>query len=541
MMHTQLTLRLLLERPAELFPYKEIISRTENATFRYTYADFYRRVSRLANVLQDLGVKQGDRVAVMAWNTYRHLELYFAIPCIGATLHMVNFRLFRDQLSYVIRHAGDVLVFVDDSMLPMLEPIAEELKDVRGFVIMTDGEPLTQTGLSPSYDYEQLLAQAPDQFAFPDLSEESAAGICYTSATTGNPKGVVYSHRGLYLHSLNMCLTDTLGISERDTVMPVVPMFHANGWGFPYSATWMGATQVMPGPHPTPKDLAQLINDEHITVAAAVPTVWLDMERVVEQEGGYDLHSLRALVVGGSAAPRGLIQRFQEKYGVPIVHAYGMTETTPLATVSRLKSIHDSLPDEKKYEIRAKQGLLAPGLKMRVVRDDGSEVAHNGKEMGELLLQGPWIADSYYNDERTKETFIDGWLHTGDVVTVDEEGYIQLMDRTKDLVKSGGEWISTVELENALMAHPAVAEAAVIAIPHEKWRERPLACVVLKPEYVGKVTKQEIIDFLAPHFAKWWLPDDVLFVDAIPRTSTGKFFKKQLREAYQKGELHPVS
>lgn len=537
MMKTQLNVRVMFERPAEYFSHKEVVWRQDNGVFRYTYKDFAERVGQLAHGLQDLGVKAGDHVAVMAWNTQRHLELYFAVPMMGAVLHMVNFRLFSDQLRYVIHHAGDVAIFVDESMAPALGAIIGDLPSVRQVVVMSDDGRVPES-LPGALEYETLLKGQPVEFPFPDVDEWSPAGLCYTSATTGNPKGVLYSHRALYLHSLTMCMQDMMGLSERDVSMPVVPMFHANGWGFPYTATWLGAKQVLPGPHPTPQDIARLITNEKVTVSAAVPTVWLAVEQLLENDPTLRLDSVRALIVGGSAAPRAFIERMEQRYGIPVLHAYGMTETTPLATVAQLKSHILNGSKETQYEYRSKQGMVVPGLSLRVVRADGTEVRHDGEEMGEIWLRGPWIADEYYRDERSRETFVDGWLHTGDVAAIDPEGYIRIIDRTKDLVKSGGEWISSVELENALMGHPAVAEATVIAVPHPKWVERPLACVVLKPSYQGKVTGQELIDFIAPQFAKFWLPDEVVFLDEIPKTSTGKFFKKRLREWYLEGKLN---
>ncbi|MCL6618018.1 MAG: AMP-binding protein, partial [Anoxybacillus ayderensis] len=359
-----------------------------------------------------------------------------------------------------------------------------------------------------------------------DLDEHHPAGMCYTSATTGNPKGVLYSHRGIVLHSMALGLADSAALSESDVALPVVPMFHANAWGLPFAAVWFGTTLVMPGAAFTPKILAELMEQEKVTLAAGVPTVWLGLLNELEK-GSYDLSSVTRILCGGSAAPKGMIRAFEEKYGIPFVHAYGMTETSPLVVLSRLKSYQQHVSNEEKLDIRAKQGFLVPGVEMKVIGKDG-EVAWDGTEMGELCLRGPWIADEYYNDERSKDAFRDGWLYTGDVVTVDEEGFIKIVDRTKDVIKSGGEWISSVDLENALMAHEAVFEAAVVAVPHPQWQERPIACVVVKE---GKsVTKEELYDFLRPQFAKWWLPDEIVFMNEIPKTSVGKFLKMKLRE-----------
>jgi len=500
--------------------------------FRYTYRDFYERVVRLGNALARLGIQKGDRVATFAWNHHRHLEAYFAIPCMGAVLHTVNIRLSPEHIVYIIlNHAEDQLLLLDEALIPIIEPLQEQFKTVKGYIIMTDKPELPATRLQPAYHYEQLLAEADATPRFPDdIDENDPMGMCYTSATTGMPKGVVYTHRGIYLHSLVIGLADTIGLSERDTIMPIVPMFHANAWGMPFAATMFGSKQVYPGVAPTPKDFVQLIQDEKMTISAGLPTIWIGVLQELEK-GDYDVSHLKTVLCGGSAAPKSLIRTFEEKYGIVMLHAYGMTETSPLA-VARLKSYQESLPLEERLNIRATQGLLVPGLELRVVGENG-DVAWNGQEMGELYLRGNWIADAYYRDERTKETFVDGWLRTGDVATIDEEGFIRLVDRTKDLVKSGGEWISSVDLENALMAHPAVLEAAVIAVPHPKWHERPLACVVLKPGYEGKVGKDELLDFIRPQFAKWWIPDDLVFLPEIPKTSVGKFLKRGLREQFR--------
>lgn len=530
-MNIPLTMRSIVERAYRFFPKKEIVTRTENGLFRYTYRDFYERVVRLGNALARLGIQKGDRVATFAWNHHRHLEAYFAIPCMGAVLHTVNIRLSAEHIVYILNHAEDQLLLLDEALIPIIEPLQEQFKTVKGYIIMTDKPELPATRLQPAYHYEQLLAEADATPRFPDdIDENDPMGMCYTSATTGMPKGVVYTHRGIYLHSLVIGLADTIGLSERDTIMPIVPMFHANAWGMPFAAAMFGSKQVYPGVAPTPKDFVQLIQDEKMTISAGLPTIWIGVLQELEK-GDYDVSHLKTVLCGGSAAPKSLIRTFEEKYGIVMLHAYGMTETSPLA-VARLKSYQESLPLEERLNIRATQGLLVPGLELRVVGENG-DVAWNGQEMGELYLRGNWIADAYYRDERTKETFVDGWLRTGDVATIDEEGFIRLVDRTKDLVKSGGEWISSVDLENALMAHPAVLEAAVIAVPHPKWHERPLACVVLKPGYEGKVGKDELLDFIRPQFAKWWIPDDLVFLPEIPKTSVGKFLKRGLREQFR--------
>lgn len=525
-----LTITYLLERARRLYARKEIATKTAEGVHRYTYADFYARVCRLAHVLRELGIKAGDRVGTFAWNTYRHLEVYFAVPCSGAVVHTVNIRLAPADLIYIINHAEDKALFIDQGLIQTLEPLREELKTVRAYVVMGDG-PLPETALRPVYRYEDLLAQAPSEFAWPKLDERSACGMCYTSGTTGNPKGVVYSHRGVFLHSLALTSAEVFGINERDVVLPVVPMFHVNAWGLPYASTLVGAKQVYTGQFLQPPDLAQLIETERVTVAAGVPTIWIGLLAYLKQHP-HDISSLRVMPVGGSAAPPSLIEEY-DKLGARIVHAWGMTEMTPIGVVSRLRGEMEDLPPEEQLKIRAKQGYPVPGVEIRAVDEEGREVPWDGKTLGELQVRGPWVMSSYYNDPRNAEAFMDGWFRTGDVVTIDENGYIQIADRTKDLVKSGGEWISSVELETAIMGHPKVLEAAVIAVPHERWQERPLACVVPKPEAKDTITAEEIIEHLRPRFARWWLPDAVVFVEAIPKTSVGKFDKKVLREQFK--------
>lgn len=532
MMDWPLTLPHFLDRAARLFPRKEIATRTAAGMHRYTYADFHQRVHRLAHALGRLGIGRGDRVATFAWNTYRHLEIYFAAPCMGAVLHTLNIRLAPDQLVYIINHAEDRVIFVDASLAPLLERIRDQIPTVKAFVIMGDTGPV-QTRLEPALDYETLLQEAPAApYPWPRLDENAAAGMCYTSGTTGNPKGVVYSHRAIFLHSLALCLADTFGLCERDVVMPVVPMFHANAWGLPFAAVMVGAKIVFPGPHLQPRDIAELIQNERVTLTAGVPTIWIGLYALLERER-YDLSSLRVMPVGGSAMPRSLIEAFEKRFGIRVVHAWGMTETTPLGTVANLKSYMEDWPEEERFAVRAKQGMPVVGVEIRAVDEQGREVPWDGKTMGELQVRGPWVIRAYYNDPRTAEAFQEDWFRTGDVVTIDPEGYIQIVDRTKDLIKSGGEWISSVDLENALMAHPKVLEAAVIAVPHPKWQERPLAVVVPRPEHKETITKGELLEFLRARFAKWWLPDDVVFVEAIPKTSVGKFDKKVLREQFK--------
>ncbi|WP_404328311.1 long-chain fatty acid--CoA ligase [Mesobacillus maritimus] len=533
MMDTQLTIDTLLVRAENYFAKKQVISKTSTGVTRYTYADFAKRTRALASVLEHLGVERGDKVGTFAWNDHRHLEAYFAIPSMGAVLHTINIRLSTDHLKYIINDAQDKILLIDQGLLPIIESIKEDLPHVKAYIVFSDEEHLPTTNLQPVYHYEKLLETGNEQHVFPDnLKENEPAGMCYTSATTGNPKGVLYTHRSIVLHSMMLGLADTMSLSESDIAMHVVPMFHVNAWGFPFASVWFGTTQVLPGPNFNFKTLGDLIETERVTITAGVPTIWIGLLNELNTNT-YDLSSLRSIVCGGSALPKGILRAYKEKYNIPFIHAYGMTETSPVATVSRLKSYQEGLDYEEKLDFISKQGIPVPGIEIKVINEQG-EVLNNGKEMGEVLVRGPWITDSYYNQpEKTAEAVKDGWLYTGDIATVDSEGTIKIVDRTKDLIKSGGEWISSVDLENALMAHEAISEAAVISVPHEKWQERPVAFIVKSKTSNANVTKEELLDFLALQFAKWWLPDDFIFIDEIPKTSVGKFLKMKLREDYK--------
>ncbi len=531
MMGYPLTLQHAYNRAVRLFSRKEIVTRTEDGLHRYTYQEWGKRTAQLAHALHKAGVMPGERIATFGWNTYRHLELYFAVPCIGAVLHTLNVRLFAEQLVFIVNNAEDKIIFVDGDLVPILEGVVDQLTTVKQYVIM--GEAPNSTGkLQPAVDYETFIAGQPESYDWPQLDEETAAAMCYTSGTTGNPKGVLYSHRSIFLHSMGVGLADGAALSERDTVLPVVPMFHANAWGFPHAGIMMGSKFVLPGRFLDPLKIAQLMAEERVTVACGVPTIWIGLLHMLEREP-LDLSSLRAIYCGGSAVPRSLIEGLHRKH-LNIVHAWGMTETSPLASVCNLRSYQQDLPLEEVFRIKGKQGTVLPGVEFRVVdMETGQEVPWDSQSYGELQVRGPWIARAYYADTESAAKFAEGWLRTGDVAVVDEDGMLQLVDRTKDLVKSGGEWISSVELEGLIMGHPKVLEACVIGIPHPKWSERPLACVVAKPDFSGQITKDEIIQYLTPLVAKWWLPDDVAFVDAIPKTSVGKFDKKVLRTRYE--------
>lgn len=531
MMDSPLLLSSFVKRAERYFPEKLIISRTgENMVHRIPYKEFAVRTRKLAAALTKIGMDRGTKVGSFAWNHHRHLELYFGVPGAGAILHMINIRLSPEHIAYVINHAEDEILVVDHDLFPLIEKLAPMLKSVKHFVIMKDGTDLPETTLENVYSYEELLAAEDGSFEFPeDLDENTPAGMCYTSATTGNPKGVVYTHRGLVLHSYALGMSDAMGLSERDIALSIVPMFHANAWGLPFASVLFGTTQVLPGPGFAPGMLLDLIESEKVTLTAGVPTIWMGVLKELEANPR-NIETLRMIICGGSASPKGLIRAFEEKYGVPFVTGYGMTETAPLVSLAITTSAMADMTMDERIERRSMAGLPMPGLEVRIVNENG-EAPWDGETMGELNVKGAWIADEYYKDERTADAFKDGWLYTGDIAVIEPDGYIKLTDRTKDLIKSGGEWISSVDLENALMTHAAVFEAAVVAIPHEKWMERPLACVVLKEGYAeDEATKSELLTYLESQFAKWWVPDDVVFLKEVPKTSVGKFLKAALRK-----------
>ena len=528
-MDFQLTIPAMLRRAEQLHGDREIVTRLpDRSIHRYTYADMLRRAKRLAVALDKLGVKMDDRVATFCWNHYQHLEAYMAIPSIGAVLHTLNLRLHPNDLTYIAEHAGDKVVIVDEVLWDVFDKFRETVPFEHVIVVRATDKPLPPGTL----DYEELLADADETaLVYPDLDERQAAAMCYTSGTTGMPKGVLASHRAIVLHSMASGMTDTLALGERDSVMAVVPMFHANAWGMPYTCLLVGAKQVFPGPHLDPVSVLELLSNEKVTITGGVPTIWLGMLQLLDAEPKkYDLSSLRAIVTGGSAAPVSMIEGYAERHGLQMLHSWGMTELCPVGTIGSLPTRITKLSKKEQFAFRAKQGRPCPMVEIRA-RNENGLVPWDGQSMGELEVRGPWIASGYYHRPDAQTSFTeDGWFRTGDIVAIEPYGVLHLQDRAKDVIKSGGEWISSVALENALMGHPAVAEAAVIPALHPKWAERPLAIVVLKKGQ--KATPAELIEFLAPQFAKWWLPDAVEFADEIPRTSAGKFKKMDLREKY---------
>ena len=535
MMEYPLTIDRIVEHAGRMFPHKAVrTKRPDGSMHEYTYADLLGRSRRLAAGLAALGVEHGDRVGTFAWNHYQHLEMYFGIPGAGAVCHTLNVRLFPRQLAYIVNHAEDRVVCIDASVLPLYERVAGDISCVRHHVLV-NAPPDIKTTLPNVVHYEDLIDGADDDFTWRSTDEQMAMGLCYTSGTTGDPKGALYSHRSMFLHTLGENQAMGLGLTESDVVLPVVPQFHAMAWGLPYACAMAGADVVMPGPHLQPAALAELIESQQVTVAAGVPSIWNGLYQELKTTPR-DISCVRALVVGGSAMPRSLIDGYERELSVNVVQAWGMTELSPLGTVSKLQRHHLGLTEAQQLDVKALQGIPLAGVELRIVSDDGAELPWDGETMGELQARGPWVIRGYFKRDPTPEHFTaDGWFRTGDVATMTPDGYMRITDRTKDLVKSGGEWISSVALEGALMGHDGVLEAAVIAVPDEKWSERPLAVVVRTAE--GQVDTDELRRFLVERFAKFEIPDRFVFVDKLPKTSVGKFDKKVLRGRVSDGSL----
>lgn len=532
MMDCPLVISSILKRAARYFPDKEIVSRFEDeSVHRSNYGELHTRVVRLMNVLRDLGIKPGDRVATFAWNHRRHLELYFAVPCLGAVLHTVNLRLHREQLRYIFNHAQDRVIFADRSLAGLLAGLAPELPTVKRYILMDEHGPEPADLPTPWVDYEQLMEAASDREDFPAFDEHTAAGLCYTSGTTGEPKGVLYSHRSTYLHAMSGCMVDTSGVSERETVLPVVPMFHVNAWGLPYSSSLAGAKQVFPGPLVLDRPLAELLESERVTLAVGIPLIWTRLYQYLK-ENRHDLSRLHTLFVGGAAAPRTLIEGFAHDFGINVIQGWGMTETSPVGTVSRLKSAMTDWPEAERLQVQVKQGVPIVTFETRILDENGQDLPWDGQHVGELVVRGPWVASAYFENPGADAAFTeDGWFRTGDMASMDERGYMQIADRKKDLIKRKGEWISSVDMENEALAHPGVLEAAVVGRPDEACDELPVLFFVVRNEPASPVEIDDLLALLGRKFARWQLPrpEDVHRVATLPKTSVGKLDKKALR------------
>jgi 3-(methylthio)propionyl---CoA ligase len=535
MMSQPLLISSIIQHADRYFGDNEIVSRrVEGDIHRYTYRDCHKRSRQMANALQKLGVKMGDRVATLAWNGYRHLELYYAISGSGAVMHTINPRLHPEQIAYIANHAEDQYLYFDMTFLPLVEAFAAHCKTVKGFIAMCDADRMPKESKIPNLMcYEDLINDNSPDYEWPLFDENSASSLCYTSGTTGNPKGALYSHRSTVLHSYASTMPDALNVSARDAVLPVVPMFHVNAWGLPYSVPLTGAKMVFPGPALDGKSVYELFEQEKVTFSAGVPTVWLGLLTYVGQNN-LQFSTFKRTVIGGSACPPAMMKTFRHKYGVEVVHAWGMTEMSPLGTACTLQSRHLDLPEDEKQAVLEKQGHAIYGVDMKIVDDDGKELPWDGQTYGNLLVKGPWIISSYFKGEGG-DVLQDGWFPTGDVAIISPDGYMQITDRSKDVIKSGGEWIGSIDLENIAMAHPAVQQAACIGVFHPKWDERPLLVVVKKPG--TDVTKEELIKFYDGKIAKWWTPDDVTFVDALPIGATGKVLKNRIREQFKEYKL----
>ncbi|HEY0838459.1 MAG TPA: 3-(methylthio)propionyl-CoA ligase [Azospirillum sp.] len=513
-----------------------VVSKTvEGDIHRYTYAEAERRARRLVRVLQKLGVGEQDRVGTLAWNGYRHFELYYGVSGMGAVCHTINPRLFPDQIAFIVNHAEDRVLFADTTFSKLIQTLAPRLTgSVKAVVMMCDAAHMPEIALPPGmalHCYEDLMADADEDYEWPEFDENTASSLCYTSGTTGDPKGVLYSHRSTILHAYGICLADTMGLRSVDRVLPAVPMFHVNAWGMPYGAPLVGATLVMPGPHLMGAPMAELMNAERVTVAAGVPTIWMSLLQHLQNTGSR-LDTVQRLIIGGSACPRVLMEQFDSDFGVRVDHAWGMTELSPIGTYYAPKATNADATGEDAMRVRMRQGRVLFGVDMKIVGADGQELPWDGKAFGDLYVKGPWVCSAYYNVEADGLSHdAQGWFRTGDVATIDPEGYMGITDRSKDVIKSGGEWISSIDLENIAVAHPDVAEAAVIAALHPKWDERPLLIVVPKPGH--SIDRDAMLAFYEGKVAKWWLPDDVVVVEELPHTATGKLLKTALRDKFR--------
>ncbi len=531
MMDSPLLITEIMRFAERSFATREVVSVTfDNPRHRTTWGEVFRRARKLANALQAAGVRPGDRIATLAWNDYRHLELYYAVSCMGAVLHTVNPRLFPEQLEFIINHAADKLLFIDPTLLPALAPLQGRIPTVERTIVMTSTQSMPAAVAGTLLDYESFIDGHADTFDWPALDEKTASALCYTSGTTGDPKGVLYSHRSTVLHAYGGSLVDSMGVSSGDTILAVVPMFHANAWGLPYNAPMVGAKLVFPGPRMgDAATITQLLNEEQVTLAAAVPTVWMLLLNHLAQTGG-KLTSLQRTVIGGSAVPIQMIRDFRDQHGVTVIQGWGMTEMSPLGTVSTLRAEQLALPAEDQAQLRAKAGHGIFGVEMKIVDDEGRELPWDGVSSGELKVRGPWVCSSYFRLEVSPAHAEPGWFATGDVAVIHPDGFLQITDRAKDVIKSGGEWISSVDLENSACGHPEVLMAAAIGVRHPKWDERPILLVVPRPGCQPQA--ESILAHLAQHFAKWQLPDAVVFTDALPLTATGKINKRSLRDKY---------
>jgi fatty-acyl-CoA synthase len=540
MMNMPLLVSSLIEHADRLHGDTEIVSRlTEGGIHRYTYSSAHRRAKQLARALQALGVEMGDRIGTLAWNNHRHFELYFGISGMGAICHTINPRLFPEHISYIINHAEDCIIFFESSFLPLVERLAPHCPSVKAWVLLSNPDILPHDASLPDLlYYEELIDSHSDDFRWPIFDENQASSLCYTSGTTGNPKGVLYSHRSTILHTFASALPDSGSASARDVALPVVPMFHVNAWGIPYSAALVGAKLVLPGPYADGKSLYEIIEQEGVTSAGGVPTIWMGLLNYVQQHG-LGFSTLKRGLIGGVACPPELIKSFEEEYGIQLQHGWGMTETSPIGTLNSFKAKHATLSAEERFALKAKQGRGIFGIQMEIVNSEGKPLPHDGKSFGDLLVRGLWVANSYFKNEDNSPLLTDDqgreWFYSGDVATIDPDGFMQITDRSKDIIRSGGEWISSIELENIAASHPAIAEAAVIGVPHAKWSERPLLLAVKKGN--SEVSREELLTYFEGKVANWCYPDDALFVDSLPHSATGKLLKTKLREDFANHKL----